>query len=131
MKKLFISCPVKGRKIEDVIKTRKKMHAIAEIIFEQELEVIDSVMAREVYDGDSFDSLVHHLNCMKDADYFIGIPCYGDGWRDCHNEHDIARDYGLPAYTVDMRSVAPDVFEINRNSMFPKCAGTTLLTSEG
>ena len=112
MKKLFISCPVKGRKIGDVIKTRKKMHEIAQIVFDQELEVIDSVQAKEIMDGDTFDSLVHHITCLKDANYFIGINYYGDFWRDCHNELMIARDYGISMYTVDMRGVAIDAMGI-------------------
>ena len=40
MKKLFISCPMKGRTEENIRKSMEKMHKIAEIIFDQELEVI-------------------------------------------------------------------------------------------
>ena len=112
MKKLFISCPVKGRKIEEVIKTRKKMHAIAEIMFDEKLEVIDSVMAREVNDGDTFESLVHHLNCMKDADYFIGVNLCGitDDWNDFWHEQRIAQDYGIDKHMLDSRYVCPDLY---------------------
>ena len=42
MKKLFISCPMKGRTNENIKKSMDKMHKIAEIIFDQQLEVIDS-----------------------------------------------------------------------------------------
>ncbi len=42
MKKLFISCPMKGRKEEDIKESIEKMHKIAEIIFNEELEVIKS-----------------------------------------------------------------------------------------
>lgn len=40
MKKLFISCPMKGRTEENIKKSMDKMHKLAEIMFEQELEVI-------------------------------------------------------------------------------------------
>ena len=114
MKKLFISCPVKGRKIEDVIKTRKKMHAIAEIIFDQELEVIDSVQAKEIMDGDTFDSLVHHITCMKDADYFIGVHYYTDIWSDCYLEGQVAYRYGIPNYMLSIDMIAPDINELEK-----------------
>ena len=114
MKKLFISCPVRGRKIEDVIKSRKKMHEIAQIIFDQELEVIDSVMACEIHTGDTFDSLVHHLNCLKDADYFISVHCPNDIWRDCYFESSIAISYDIPRTDISAANVAPDIFEIER-----------------
>ena len=42
MKKLFISCPMKGRTEENIRKSMEKMHKIAEVVFEQELEVIPS-----------------------------------------------------------------------------------------
>lgn len=35
MKKLFISCPMKGRTEENIRKTMDKMHKIAEAMFEQ------------------------------------------------------------------------------------------------
>lgn len=40
MKKLFISCPMKGRTEESIKRSMEKMHKLAEIIFDQELEVI-------------------------------------------------------------------------------------------
>lgn len=40
MKKLFISCPMKGRTEENISKSMDQMHKIAEIIFDQELEAI-------------------------------------------------------------------------------------------
>ena len=46
MKKIFISCPMKGRTEENIRKSMEKMHKIAEEIFEQELEVIPSYMIR-------------------------------------------------------------------------------------
>ena len=42
MKKLFISCPMKGRTEEDIRKSIHRMHKMAEAAFDQELEVIPS-----------------------------------------------------------------------------------------
>ena len=114
MKKLFISCPVKGRKIEDVYETRKKMHAIAEIIFGEELWAIDSIMAREVVDGDSFESLAHHIECMKEADYFIGIS---DAYRynplklsDAYLEYTLVDGYRhIKSAFLNISDVCPDL----------------------
>ena len=44
MKKLFISCPMKGRTNENIEISIEKMHKMAEIIFDQPLEVIDSFL---------------------------------------------------------------------------------------
>lgn len=115
MKKLFISCPVKGRKIEDVYETRKKMHAIAEVIFGEELWAIDSIMAREIIDGDSFESLAHHIACMKEADYFIGIDdnrigytCFANS--DSYNERKLVDHYNyIQATYVRIEDVCPDI----------------------
>ena len=42
MKKLFISCPMKGRTEENIRKSMEKMHKAAEAVFEEEFEVIPS-----------------------------------------------------------------------------------------
>ena len=58
MKKLFISCPMKGRTEENIRKSMEKMHKIAEEIFEQELQEIavryeiPSYMIREEEEDD-------------------------------------------------------------------------------
>ena len=46
MKKLFISCPMKGRTEEQIRDSRNKMHKIAEAVFGEELEVIDSYIKK-------------------------------------------------------------------------------------
>lgn len=111
MKKLFISCPVKGRKLNDVIKTRKKMHEIAQIIFDQELEVIDSIQVHEINDGDTFESLSRHINCMKDADYFIGCH-FNPFWNDCYIEGVVARQSNINNWFIDIDIIAPDAAQI-------------------
>lgn len=127
MKKLFISCPVKGRKLEDILKTRKKMHELAQIIFDQELEVIDSTMVREITDGDTIESLIKHLQYLKDADYFVGMRADSSIWPDCWLEADIATRYDIPRYFVGVQDVAKDVLDIEREQW---CGETTISCSE-
>ena len=55
MKKLYISCPVEGRALLSVLHTVKKMHKIAEVLFDEELEVIDSVSVSELTGTDLHD----------------------------------------------------------------------------
>lgn len=46
-KKLFISCPMKGRTEEDIRHDMNRMHKMAEIVFDQELEVIPSYIEND------------------------------------------------------------------------------------
>lgn len=111
MKKLFVSCPMKGRTEENIRKSMEKMHKIAEIVFEQELEVIPTYIEdnppeckeqRLWYLGKS-------IQMMADADYYIGVRyCGFDG---CEVENTVARYYGVKATYVDVEDVLPDVVE--------------------
>lgn len=42
MKKIFISCPMKGRTKEEIKKTTIKMHKYAELVLEEKCGVIPS-----------------------------------------------------------------------------------------
>lgn len=48
MKKLFISCPMRGRKDEDIKESMRKMHKIAEIYAGEDLELIDTFLEKVV-----------------------------------------------------------------------------------
>ena len=116
MKKLFISCPMRGRTDENIRKSIDKMHKIAEIVFDQKLEVIKS------YDPDTVPKMKQQsvlclglsIQAMADADYFIGIQDFNDFYRGCCIEKDIARLYGIPYYVVDRKLVMPDTIDIER-----------------
>lgn len=110
-KKLFISCPMKGRTEEDIRKSMEKMHKIAEIIFEQELEVIPTYIEdnppecreqRLWYLGKS-------IQMMADADYYIGVRYCG--FNGCEIENTAARYYEVKATYVDVENVLPNVVE--------------------
>jgi hypothetical protein len=120
MKKLFISCPMKGRTEENIKKSMERMHKMAEIIFDQELEVIPSYIEHNPPENNNqaIWYLGESLKKLADADYFIGVS-YADHWHGCYIEHQVARNYGIQSTTVDIYEFMPDCLEI-RNSYYEK-----------
>jgi hypothetical protein len=112
-KKLFISCPMAGRSEENIRKTREKMHKIAEIVFEEELEVIDSYVPEYMTDKAKNKPVCYLGACiqkMSEADCYIGV--YGkNDLRGCGVENKIAREYHLRRTFVNTFDVAPDIHE--------------------
>lgn len=111
MKKLYISCPTKGRKWDDITKTFDKMHRIAEILFDQELEVIDMLGLGNL-EADDLATLARRIDAMKEADYFIGLREFewSDSaiWPMCRLEYMVASAYGVECRFAEMKDVAPD-----------------------
>jgi hypothetical protein len=111
MKKLYISCPTKGRKWDDITKTFDKMHKLAEILFDQELEVINTDLGN--LEATDMETLAGRIKLMSEADYFVGIGVDDAYWdrrnRLCSFEHDIADGYGIESYFFPVRVVAPDM----------------------
>ena len=101
MKKLFISCPMRGRKEEDIKKSFERMHRIAEAIFDEKLEVIDSFVEEDPPASKSVAVwyLGKSIEKMANADYFIGIK---DSWSypGCHVEWTVADYYDIPIFLV-------------------------------
>lgn len=114
MKKLFISCPMKGRTEENIRKTMEKMHKIAEIVFEQELEVIPSYIEDNPPkdNNEAIWYLGKSIGLMAQADYFIGVDLSYGYWTGCGIEAQVASDYGIPAYTIDIKKLEPDCARI-------------------
>lgn len=113
MKKLFISCPMSGRSEENIKKTMFKMHQIAQIIFDEKLQPIDSYFNDETIEekkNDSIYCLGRAIEKMADADYFIGV--YDRHFRGCNIERLIADEYGMKITLIDAIDVAPDISEI-------------------
>lgn len=113
MKKLFISCPMRGRTEEAIKATMGRMHKIAEAIFSEELEVLptyfegkppEDVNERLWYLGES-------IKKMSEADYFIGIYDSQKDYDGCLIENYTAKLYGVSQYLVNLAYVAPDVME--------------------
>lgn len=116
MKKLFISCPMKGRTEENIRKSMEKMHKLAEVVFDEELEVIPSYI--EDNPPENSKQAVWYLGksiqLMAEADYFIGID-YSEYFRGCAIERTVARDYGIRSYNAEMVFVAPDAVDVERD----------------
>ena len=117
MKKLFISCPMKGRTEENIRKSIEKMHKMAEIIFDQELELIQTYI--EDTPPEDAQQAVWYLGksieLMAGADYFIGIQ-YTEYFKGCNCEAQVARTYGIRTTFVDIYEMMPDACEIERGS---------------
>lgn len=75
MKKLFISCPMRGRKEEDIKKSFERMHRIAEAVFDEKLEVINTFTKSDPPATKSIAiwMLGEYIKKMANADYFIGV----------------------------------------------------------
>lgn len=112
MKKLFISVPMRGRTEENIRKSMKKMHKIAEAVWEQELEVIPTYIEDKPPESanQALWYLGRSIQLLSEADYFIGI-IHGD-YNGCEVERDAARRYGIPTYLLQFYIVAPDVEEM-------------------
>lgn len=116
MKKLFISCPMRGRTEENIRNSMERMHKMAEVYFDQELEVIptyiperapDTAKNRRVwYLGES-------IKLMAEADYFIGIQ-YSEVFKGCQIENEVAHYYQIPRFQVDL-AMMPDAVDVERH----------------
>lgn len=116
MKKLFISCPMKGRDEVDIRHSMNKMHKIAEIVFEQELEVIPTYVTHNPpkNSNEGIWYLGESIKKLAKADYFIGIKEYSHNFHGCNHERNIAADYGIPSMYVRLEDLMPDAVEAER-----------------
>lgn len=127
MKKLFISCPMKGRTEENIRNSMERMHKIAEAMFGEEMEVIPTYIAGKAPDTTHRRVwyLGESIKMMSEADYFIGVN-YESAFPGCNIERDVAMSYGIPTTFVDISIVRPDAWEIanmNFTAACPTCNG--------
>lgn len=101
--KLFISCPMRGLTDEMIKANREKMHKIAEIVFDQELEVIPSYISQDPPEGAMAPMwyLGRSIQLMSEADYYIGVNMPYGYSNACVIENNVAVTYGLQRYLVD------------------------------
>ena len=114
MKKLFISCPMRGRSNESILASIEQMHKIAEAIFGEELEVVQTHVIMNEPPRNADERLWHLGNSiqkMATADYFIGVYDADKENDGCIIENHVAKLYGVPQYLVDIKYIAPDVME--------------------
>lgn len=115
MKKLFISCPMKGRSDEDIKKSMKQLHEIAEIYAGEKLEVIDTFLEGADYKGNPLLCLGESIKRMQEADYFVGVRDSYE-WNGCWAEAEIFCRYKGRRNTifVDGEALMPDAYEALR-----------------
>ena len=103
MKKLFISCPMRGKTEEEIKETRGKMHKIAELIVGEPLEVIDSYFKLDVPETarESVYYLGESIKKLSEADY---MATTSDRWdySGCLVEYTTAIQYDIPTITIDL-----------------------------
>lgn len=120
MKKLFISCPMRGRSNESIVASIEQMYKIAEAIFGEELEVVQShvIMNEPPQNVDErLWSLGNAIQKMGEADCYIGVCDPEKENHGCIIENHVAKLYGVPQYLVDIKYIAPDVME-ERDSLW-------------
>lgn len=113
MEKLFISCPMRGRTEEQIRNSMDQMHKIAEAIFDEKFEVIDTLIADNApaCNRAQLWYLGKSIEMLSQADAFIGVYDDQKGFDGCIVENYTAKLYGIPQYLVNLSYVAPDVIE--------------------
>ena len=116
MKKLFISCPMKGRSEAQIRTTMTQLHKIAEAVFGEELEVIPTYFEDDPPENTNMALwyLGESIKKLSEADRFIGIYDEDKGYRGCIIENIAAKNYNIPSYLVNVSYVAPDIIEQKR-----------------
>lgn len=126
MKKLFISCPMKGRTEENIRKSMEKMHKIAEIVFDQELEVIPTYIEDNPpkNNNQAVWFLGKSIQMLSEADYFIGIE-WCDFYKGCSVESDVAKKYEIESTYVNIHQLMPDAVAVMREEEEKRWANET------
>lgn len=111
MKKLFISCPMRGRSEEAIKASMEQMHKIAEAVFGEELEVIQTYIEDDPPQNSqaAIWYLGESIKMMSQADYFIGVYDPERRFDGCMIENTVASKYKVRTYLVNLNFVAPDV----------------------
>ena len=125
MKKLFISCPMKGRTEENIRKSMEQMHKIAEIVFDQELEVIPTYIEDKPPENSkqAVWYLGKSIQLLAEADFFIGVN-YTEFFKGCMVESKVAMEYGIRSTYVNIHEMMPDAVDVEReywNAMDKVC----------
>lgn len=122
-KKLFISCPMRGRSEDAIRRDMERMHKMAEIIFDQELEVIPTYIEHDPPEtsNKAIWCLGESIKKMAEADYFIGVR-FLENFRGCDIESRVACAYNIPCTFVDADEFMPAVNALFRMEQAEKMA---------
>ena len=118
MKKLFISMPMRGRTPEAIKYSMERVHKMAEVVFGDELELIDSYIEEENPAGSkaAIYYLGESIKKMAEADYCVCISptLFNDYYPGCDIEYEMAIKYGIPFIFIsdrECRWLLPDLYE--------------------
>lgn len=119
-KKVFISYPVEGRKIDDAKNGAEKMKVLAEQIFGEQLEPImdaDTYCNMNNADGSVTTAVMlkrlgSRIQKIGEADFFIGCE-FSRTDQMCNIERSIARIFGVQNFILPLR-IFPDIAEADR-----------------
>ena len=92
MKRLFISQPMRGKTVEEILREREVAKREAEALVQEPVEVIDSFFAGNTMKP--LECLGESLKLLANAD----IAYFASGWeqaRGCRIEWRCAVDYGI------------------------------------
>lgn len=122
-KKLFVSVPMKGREPENIMRDIEKMHKVAEAIFGEELELIDSYIEENPPEGANAGLwyMGKSIQIMSEADYFVGIEDWLPAFKGCSLERHLASTYDIPIALVSTRHLSPDISRINNELIETMC----------
>ena len=94
MKKIFISQPMNGKTDAQIQAKRKEVTMILKNYFEENIEVIDSIITDAPKNAHRLWYLGKSLELLSDAD----VAVFAKGWekyRGCRIEHTCAVEYGI------------------------------------
>jgi len=100
MRKLFISQPMNGLTNEEIKEQRQKIVDIAESVYKEKFEVIESFFENAPHEAKPLWYLAESIHLMANAD----VVAFGYGWenaRGCKIEFQCAKEYGLEYMTID------------------------------
>ncbi len=110
MKKVFISCPMKGRTAENIAKTMDKMYKCAEAALGEELELIlESTLDAPLLDRkDRIWYLGNSIKKLSEADLIVTLSTspYYVQTKGCDVEAMVASGYG-----IEMLHIGGDCFK--------------------
>jgi hypothetical protein len=102
---------MKGRSEEAIKFTIETMHKVAEIMFGEEFEVIQSYIKEQPPEGVNEKIWYWGKSALKlaEADYFIGVynqrsNFCDDKYEGCEIEEQLARNNGIPTRTINCRN---------------------------
>ena len=129
MKRLFISCPMRGRSEEAIKATMEQMHKIAEAIFGEKLEIIPTYIEDDPPQNSqtAIWYLGESIKMLAEADYFIGVYDPERQFDGCMIENTVASKYKVRAYLVNLNFVAPDITDQRKAAKNRYDAGIMLL----